>query len=201
MLIDTLGIPFSAWSSISALGDLATIVPLAAVIATHLVQSAVGRSISPCWILTLLAVSSVVAISKLIFMLCQCQEEWPHFSGVSGHSALAATVWPFLSVLLCRPDRRWRRVMGTTLGILLTALVAVSRVALHAHSISEVVAGVAVGSTACIYLLCRMRGHWRSPSTGVTVALTVLIVLPLTYGYRFPSQQALAFAVKLLGAA
>ena len=68
------------------------------------------------------------------------------YTGFSGHSALSAAFWPiFLWLLSARISVGLRKVAVIT-GYVLAAVVGYSRLVIHAHSDSEVIAGLLLGA-------------------------------------------------------
>ena len=140
----------------------------------------------------------MVAISKLAFMVWGVGLPGLDFTGLSGHSAMAALVWPALLGLLAGRGGRVWRLCGATLGTLLAAAVAWSRVALHAHSASEVVLGFALGAAFALWLLWRHGREWRlawSPASRAAAAaagVAVRLRPPLSLaGHAGDDRQAL----------
>ena len=71
------------------------------------------------------------------------------FTGMSGHAMLAAAIYPVLGAVFVPPTRP-RREVATAVAAAVVGLVAVSRVAIDAHSASEVLSGCAVGALAAV---------------------------------------------------
>ena len=79
------------------------------------------------------------------------------FTGVSGHAMFAALVYPLLARVLCAGRPTPQRPVALALGVGLAVAVAVSRVMVGAHSVSEVLAGLAVGGVASAAALRLVR--------------------------------------------
>jgi len=150
------------------------------------------------WMLPFLGVAVLVCASKLVFMAWGLGIRRLDFIGISGHSAMAAVVWPSLFGLMaghCSP--RWRR-LAVACGMGLALLVAVSRLMLHIHSVAEVIAGFILGASAASLFLVRFGARWQVADRRPWLMLSVLVVLPFIYGHRFPSERILrAVAQKL----
>ena len=180
-----------AWIHVTALGDSAVTLPCIGLIALWLLLSAATRGLAWRWLLLAAGVATVVAISKLAFMVWGVSLPGLDFTGLSGHSAMAALVWPALLGLLAgRGGKAWR-LCGATLGALLAAAVAWSRVVLHAHSVSEALLGYALGAAFALWLLWRHGREWRLAWSPLLALLPLLLVLPFVYGRHFPSQDIL----------
>ncbi|UUX96209.1 phosphatase PAP2 family protein [Aquabacterium sp. J223] len=81
---------------------------------------------------------------------------WPalDFTGLSGHAMFSAAVLPLLLARCVGPQGR---PLAVATGVALAALIGVSRLAVNAHSMSEVLSGLAVGGGAAAVAL-----HWQN---------------------------------------
>lgn len=88
-----------------------------------------------------------------------------HTSFPSGHAMMSAVVYLTFGVLMSRFANRTRvKVFGMTMGLLLTAMVGVSRVYLGVHWPSDVLAGWCVGAAwamACWLAVWAVERWWR----------------------------------------
>jgi len=179
------------WLGLTNLGDSAVMLPCVALIGLWLAIPAPTRGMAWRWLLLALGVMALVAISKLAFMGWLIGPPGLDFTGLSGHSATTAVVWPALGSLLGgRRGARWQ-MLGAALGLLVALVVGWSRLVLHAHSLSEAVLGTLVGATASLIFLYRHRAGWRLPERTWVAVLSLLLVLPWVYGDRFPSEPLL----------
>lgn len=182
---------YQTWVHVTALGDSAVTLPCIGLIALWLLLAAPTRTLVWRWLLLVAAVAGLVAVSKLAFMLWGVSLPGLDFTGLSGHSAMAALVWPCLGGLLAgRGGTAWR-CSGVLLGLLLALAIACSRVVLHAHSVSEMVLGASVGAAFSLGFLRLHWRDWRLPWPTYRVLLPLLLVLATVYGRRFPSQELL----------
>ncbi|MBB6186534.1 phosphatase PAP2 family protein [Rhodanobacter sp. MP7CTX1] len=179
------------WIHITALGDSAVTLPCIGLITLWLLLAAPTRGLVWRWLLLVVGVMGLVAVSKLAFMVWGVTLPGLEFTGLSGHSALAAVVWPAMGGLLVgRGGTTWR-MSGVLLGLLLAVVIAWSRVVLHAHSVSEIVLGSAVGTVFSLVFLGLHWRAWRLPWPSYMALLPLLLVLPFVYGRHFPSQDML----------
>lgn len=188
------------WSLLSFLGDSALMLPCAALIALWLGVRPETRPLAWRWVLAIGLGGGLVAASKIAFMGWGFGSARLDFTGFSGHTALATSVWPvllWLSAAHCRPALRW---LFVTVGWLLAAVIGVSRLALDAHSLAEVVFGFALGFMVSAYFL-RLRQPVARPHLKSTLWMAVLI-LPALIAWRAPAptQDLLELlAVRLAG--
>lgn len=186
------------WVAVTNLGDSAVMLPCIALVALWLAIPEASRGLALRWLLLTLGVMGVVAASKLAFMGWLVSLPGLDFIGLSGHCAIAAVVWPGLGGLLGgRRSARWQGI-GVGLGALVALAVSASRLAIHAHSVSETVLGTLLGGVGGAIFLIRYRAGWRLPERVYVALLSLLLVLPLVYGHRFPSEPLLAHLARQL---
>lgn len=142
------------------------------------------------WLPSLALAVAVTLSSKLLFFGWGVGNAWLDFTGVSGHAVLAASILPvFCNGLLLGAERRVR-VAGVVLGLLLAAAVGVSRVALAAHSWSEVIAAWLLGGAVSALTLHAMRpraarAHW--PARAAPLVLLLALALAPGGGTYLPT--------------
>ena len=179
------------WLHITALGDSSVTLPCIGLVALWLLLAAPTRRPVWPWLLLVAGVMGLVAASKLAFMVWGVTLPGFDFTGLSGHAAMAALVWPSVGGLLAgRSGTPWR-LSGVALGLLLAVAIACSRVALHAHSVSEVALGFLTGAAFSLLFMWWHRQNWRLPWSALPALLPLLLVLPFVYGRHFPSQDLL----------
>ena len=144
------------------------------------------------WVVAVGVCGGGVALSKLLFMAWDIGLPGLDYTGFSGHSAMSMLVWPTTAALLTRrANVSWRSV-AIGLGILLAVSIAISRIWLKAHSVSEVILGSAFGLLVCTWF---QRGQPVAQQVSVrAVALLAgmsLLVVVVCYGRVFPSQHIL----------
>lgn len=186
------------WMAITAFGDSAVLLPCAALMLLWLWVLPDTRALAWRWGALFLGVAGLVIASKLAFMAWGWGIRRLDFIGLSGHSAMAAAVWPALFALAYgSSSRRWRW-LATGCGLLLALLVAVSRLMLHVHSAAEVVSGFLVGAAAVLLFLCRHDERWQLRGRGWLLVISVALMLPLVYGHRFPTEHILRLVAQQL---
>ena len=165
--------PFKFWPVITHLGSAGLMLPVAAMTVAGLWFSG-RRAALVAWLAALIGGAALVLATKLAFMGWGIGSAALDFTGISGHTMLASSILPaWLGWLLARYGQRFS-APGLILGLLLGALVAVSRVVLGAHSISEVLFGWLVGAAVTFATWRALAGPLRwSP-------LSLLALLPLS---------------------
>ena len=95
----------------------------------------------------------VTATSKVAFIGWGFGSAALNFTGISGHTMLAAAVYPpLISAIASGPSARGR-CLAIAAGCVLALLIGVSRLVLGTHSLSEVVAGWLAGGAVSLRVL------------------------------------------------
>lgn len=184
------------WSSLSALGDSRWLLPMALVLLLTLPRS--ETNLKARWLCAIAAAACVTLASKLAFMGWGIGIKSLHFTGFSGHAAMSSAVYPMVGVLLAGPERR-ARVVGLMSGVLLAVAIAWSRVPLHAHSLSEVIAGLGLGLGCSVWALRGTATSRRPSAVTATAAVLAGMFLPLTLPDIQTHQLVIALAKFISG--
>lgn len=131
----------SIWQSLTTLGEVGFALALAPIL---LLAVHPPRARLLPWLRALCIGALLVLATKLAYMGWHIGVPAIAFTGISGHAYLAAALLPFWLALLLPPRH------GLVLGLALAAAVAVSRVALGAHSMSEAALGWLLGSVVSL---------------------------------------------------
>ena len=174
------------WYLITRFGEAQIVLPAALLVVLALLRTAETRPIAWVWISSLCAALVVTVASKIAFMGWGIG--WPelNFTGISGHAMVAAAVYPLLLGSLAWRAPHPRRIAAVGVGYAVAVLVGLSRVALDAHSVSEVFAGLCVGGSASAMALdgARLARAVINPVVPAAIALW----LALTPGLAPASQ-------------
>ncbi|HEV2674937.1 MAG TPA: phosphatase PAP2 family protein [Aliidongia sp.] len=176
------------WSLITGFGDSAVMLPAAVAIALWLAAGgAWGATLA--WLLAFGAGATLVATTKIAFLGWGIGSAWLDFTGISGHTTLATAVTLTAIHLLSRGLPRVYRLVLMTAGLAGALAVGLSRLALEAHSISEVCAGLLIGGLVAGSFAAvsrRLPGPRLAP--GVMVAALAAVCLTL-HGHQAGSQE------------
>ncbi|VEB69364.1 acid phosphatase [Raoultella ornithinolytica] len=161
-----------------------------------------SRQIAWQWGLLFGITGAIVSASKLAFMGWGIGIRELDFTGFSGHTALSTAFWPIFLWLLCTRGSIALRRTAMVMGYLLAGLVGYSRLAIHAHSPSEVIAGLLLGACGSALFLLLQRNSSRvvdaQLSWGGVLSLIIIPVVLLNIGTKAPTQSLLGeIAVKL----
>lgn len=186
------------WRTLSALGDSRWLLPMALVLLITLPRA--DARLKWRWLLAIAVTAGVTLASKLAFMGWGIGIKSVHFTGFSGHAAMSSVVYPVVGVLLAGAGRR-ARVIGLLIGVLLAAAIAWSRIPLHAHSLSEVIAGLALGLSCSTLTLRTASPIGRPPAAAVVAAVVAGMILPFTLPDLHTHQLVIALAKFISGRA
>lgn len=183
-----------SWHWYTFFGDSMLLLPCAGLIVVVLLLKADTRQACWQWLLLFCLAGGIVCASKLAFMGWGIGSRAYDFTGFSGHSALSASIWPVMLWILFSRARPALRVAAVVGGYLLALAIGVSRLVIQAHSLSEVVSGLALGYLiSCSFLLLQYSRHThiRFLSNDQIVAMLILPLLLMAQGKKAPTQSLL----------
>lgn len=146
-------------------------------------QGARSASAIRHWLLWLSGACLLVAASKVAFYGWGIGVRAWNLTCFSGHTVLALGFWPMFGAILVSPQRPRLRLAMICLGLCLGILAGLSRALLGVHSLSEVLAGIALGGGVAGLSLRALRAIWL-PLGRVLVASAVVLVLSAWGGSR-----------------
>jgi membrane-associated phospholipid phosphatase len=156
--------PAHAWWILTHLGASSLLLPALLLVLGGLWESG-ARDATKRYLLRLVIAVGITVVSKCLFFGWGIGIAALDFTGVSGHTLLATSILPVLLRGIPWPALQ-ARGGGAALGGLLALVVGVSRVAVHAHSLSEVVAGWILGAAVSWPTVRQLAplalSHWAS---------------------------------------
>lgn len=177
------------WTDITNYGDV-TITSLAAAAIAAWLFIEDEKRLALWWSALFAASMGVVVATKMAFIGWGIGIRAIDFAGFSGHAMRAAAVLPVLFYLILQRTRFTVRAGGVALGFVCAALIGISRIVLHTHSISEVVAGLLLGAAVSLAFMhvahTSLSKHVFKP---LRIALSVIALLPAPYVHPAPTQQ------------
>ncbi len=177
------------WTDITNFGDITITSLVALAIAAWLFVDDEKR-LALWWTLLFAGATSIVIATKMAFIGWGIGIRAIDFTGFSGHAMRIAAVLPVLSYLILQRTPFSVRIAGVAIGLLFAVIVSASRVAVHAHSVSEVVAGWLLGSMVSLTFIriayASLNKHIFKP---VHIAFSILALLPAPYVHPAPTQQ------------
>ncbi|MBG6220491.1 MULTISPECIES: phosphatase PAP2 family protein [unclassified Janthinobacterium] len=186
------------WNGISFAADMSVMGPAGAAIALWLLVSRQWRLVLS-WSLWYGGGLALVVLSKLAFMSWGVGSSALDFTGFSGHAMRAGAVFPVLMyVLLQRAEARWRHA-GVLVGVAFAVLVGISRVVVHAHSVSEAVSGCVLGLALALGFMWTARGAVNIAVSHALALVSLVLMVVLSFKAEpMPTEQWLQELAKLL---
>ncbi|MDB5963067.1 MAG: rane-associated phospholipid phosphatase [Massilia sp.] len=176
------------WSQVIHIGDLPLTMAAAAALAVWMLLAGAWR-MAFWWCLLFALAISLVAASKIAFLVWGGAPPRFNFRALSGHAAGATAIAVMLLHVLLRARTRSERHAGIGAGLLAGAMMGILLVLHDEHSIAEATAGWAVGALAGAGAI-RLGGE--SPSSASPTALAcasvvfvscLVLLRPLPIGY------------------
>lgn len=170
------------FSAATALGDSGFLLPASGGLFAFLWSRGARRSAAAFALGLLICVLATIG-AKLAFMACGPVRSTLH--SPSGHASLATMFFGSLAYVFVAAKRRGFSVLAAALCLLVIAVVAVSRIQLEAHSVSETVAGLALGAS-CFALFMRFgkldeRLDLRAPALALVALLAAVSILGASF--------------------
>jgi hypothetical protein len=156
--------------AITSLGDSGLLLPASFCVFGYLLYKG-AYSVALIWAAVLVVGLGTMLVAKLGFHACGAEIGLPDIRSPSGHTAFGAIFFGCGSLLAGFGRPPWQRVV--------LLLIALSLVALHAHTPEEVVSGLTIGG-ACVAFFAWAHARAKPPEVRlrpVVVGFTVLVVL------------------------
>jgi membrane-associated phospholipid phosphatase len=163
-------------AALTDFGDLAVLLPLAAVILVWLWRRPEKQG-AAWWGLALVVCIGATAVLKAYFFACPAS---PELHSPSGHASLSTVVYGGLATIIVAGREGWRRFAAISAAAALILAIAASRIALSAHSWLEVALGLLVGVASLAFFV----RHYLRPSAG-PVPLTALLLVSVCLAVIF----------------
>lgn len=132
---------------------------------------------------------AVVVITKVAFLGWGIGIRALDFTGISGHTMLAATIFPITAhlLLLDKPRDLW--VTGIVCASAVALAVGLSRYVLGAHSPSEIVAGLGLGAGVAATVIGSSQRMETPVLHAPTLGAALILTAFLTYGHALDTQH------------
>ena len=167
------------WHALSIAGSLAVTGPVGVAIAVWLIA---GKSWRLTWMWALLfgIGMALVVVTKMAFVGWGIGVESVEFAGFSGHAMRAAAVYPVAAFLAFRSSSSRARYAATAAAVVFAILIAISRVPVLAHSVSESVTGCILGLaiSAAFIRFASTEQHWALSRMLVVLCLPIVLIAP-----------------------
>lgn len=186
--------------AISALGDSALLLPASLLFLGYLAALRQGR-LALAWLATLALGGGATVLAKLAFRACGQSLTDLDVISPSGHASFAALFYGSLAVTLAATRPRAVRALVAAAAAILVLLIGASRVRTGAHSVEEVVFGLAIGAVA-LALFAALHGRAGRPRLSpIPLAIGFAAALLLLGGQHFTLEHRVASAAKRIASA
>ena len=167
------------WEYLSLIGSVAVTGPIGIAIAVWLLLGKSWR-LSLAWCVLFCGGMALVVATKIAFYGWGIGVPAVDFAGFSGHSMRAAAVYPVLFYLLFRAGGEQAGYRALAVGTGLAVLIAISRVMVNAHSVSEAVTGFLLGiAVAGLFIwFVSTEGHLALSRVLVAMCMPLLLITP-----------------------
>ena len=156
------GVHPSHW--LSRFGEAGIVLPVALALALWWIVATRSARPASAWLAPLGVAVLITTASKVALIGWGIGSATLDFTGFSGHAMFAAVIYPMLAQALTahwrEAGRRRDALLALGAAYAFAALIAVSRVRVGAHSVSEAAAGFALGALASASALW-IAGHTR----------------------------------------
>jgi membrane-associated phospholipid phosphatase len=186
-----------SWMTFTRLGDSAILLPAALVIAVWLLAGKAWQ-IAFSWCLLFGLAMLIVIATKLAFLGWGIGSASLDFTGVSGHATRATAIFPVLFYLALQGPPRKTRSIVVLLGWILGVAITVSRVIVHAHSISEALAGSVLGSVVSLEFLWIANSHLITIKRRWLLVPSFVFLMATPFIKPAPAQQWITVAALYL---
>ena len=164
-----------SWTTLLHLGDLAFILPAAAAMTAWMAAARAWR-MAFWWSLLFALAIGLVGATKIAFLGWGGGLPAFGFKALSGHATGVTAVFPTLFYLMLQQSPAAVRQAGVAAGLLLGAAMAVLLVTLGAHTLSEALAGWAMGALVSLGGI-RMAGRPLSAARPLPAFACFCVVL------------------------
>ena len=186
---------------LSGLGDVVVVAPASAALFAGLVWLGARRE-AAAFALAIAAAMALALAAKLAFEACGFVEPQFEIESPSGHAALAAAFWGCVAFVLAGGRPPAGRLALYAAAVLVAVGVAYGRVAIGAHSVAEVVCGLAIGAVATALFVALRGPPRRVPLTSQVLvrASPSVVLLALDLALFTDRWTAEPFIVRLAAA-
>jgi len=188
------------WMSVTRLGDTVVMLPAAVLCLTWLLMGG-ATQLALWWCVLLSAGLIIVAATKIAFLGWGIGISALDFTGISGHAMRATAVMPVLLYLTVINTSWCIRLGAVVAGMVVGLLIGASRLIVHVHSPTEVVAGCMLGAAVSATFLwqlhrraapgLRLRARYAMP-------LLLLLLVPVFTAKPAPTERWLDAVAKTL---
>lgn len=185
------------WLAVTDLGDAAVTVPLAVILQAYLFLVRWPRA-ALFWGAAILACA--IAVTALKLALLSCGGAWHAVAASpSGHAALGTAVYGAMAAVAGRQLGRRASVLLHLTALAVVGAIGVSRVAVGAHTVPEVLIGTAIGALAvAAFHHALADSPPRSPPAWPWLAAATVAVIVALHGQHWSMESHIRAIAGLL---
>jgi hypothetical protein len=185
------------WLAVTDLGDAAVTLPLAASLLVYLFLVRWPRA-ALSWAAAIVACA--LAVTALKLTLLSCGGAWRGVAASpSGHAALAAAVYGAVVAVAGRQLGRRAAVLLRVTALAVVVAIGMSRVAVGAHTVPEVLIGMAIGAlAAAAFHHAIADSPQRSPPAWPWLAAATVAVVMALHGQHWSMESHIRAIAGLL---
>lgn len=177
-----------SWLKLTSFGGIVVTAPAAAAITAWLMMGRAWR-LAAWWCVLFIGGMALVVATKIAFIGWGLGIRSLDFTGISGHAMRATAVYPVLFYLLLLRTPPLVRMLGVAMGFGVAIAIDISRVVIHAHSISEAVAGFVLGALISVIFLRSAPLLKAYPVSRWALSAGLLAVVAATYLKPVPTER------------
>jgi membrane-associated phospholipid phosphatase len=180
-------------------GDAAVLLPIAFVIFVVLYLTDNARA-ALAWACAVASCGAAIGALKFATYACAPVFVGASLRSPSGHAGLATAVYGSLAVLLiARVSHVGIKVGVLSLIVAWIGAIAIASVKIHAHSVSEVVVGAAVGAASVLLVRAHSHGGRALKGRLSIIVLVAVACLVLLHGKRVEAEATIEQLGSLIG--
>jgi membrane-associated phospholipid phosphatase len=168
-------------------GDLAVLLPLAAVMLLWLLVQRQQSGLLG-WAIAVALCGGVTAVLKIYFFVCALS---PELQSPSGHTSFSMLIYGGIALVIAAQSTGWQRFMVLAGAAGLVGGIAISRILLGAHSLEEVLLGMAIGSIAIAVFARGYLGHRPGGLALRPLVMTLVLLSVLLHGQELHAEEML----------
>jgi membrane-associated phospholipid phosphatase len=173
--------------ALTEFGDAAVLLPLAATLLLWLLLSRAPRA-AAWWVVAVAVCAGQTAVLKIFFYGCPPA---PDLHSPSGHTSLSTLVYGAVALIVAVEDRSRRRRLTIAAGCGVVLAIALSRLALNAHSVPEVVLGLVVGGAALAVFGQEYRRNRPAATRLAPLLVSAVLLISLLHGNQLRAEEFL----------
>ncbi len=183
-------------SFVTDLGDFTLLAPASALLLIYLLYlKSVGTA--KIW-LSAVALCVILTIAlKLCFMTCGAQVPGLDMQSPSGHTSMSVTFYGCCALMVAGEKERSGRFALLAVAFMLVTAIAVSRLILHTHTASEVLAGSAIGAICVGWFGIRYLALPRPSLPWQPIMVAMLVLGFALHGIHWNIESLLRNAAQL----